>query len=196
MLRKGRGRLLRPFSIKPAYGVPKKKGTAGSVGVPPAFLRPRRPRSQEFLRRAEGSVGRHPRPSDASHPSAWAALPRTLRCSRCREPAQSGLKRVAQDFTGRFVFPRASLLQWPVEGNGARLPAIHNAAAAVPAFVGMQNNRRISLFGIWNINIHLADIDAGIAARAELRIYNNRRVRRRNVRQSADLDSSHSYFPL
>jgi hypothetical protein len=32
---------------------PNTKGTHGSAGVPPAFLRPRRPRSQEFLRRTD-----------------------------------------------------------------------------------------------------------------------------------------------
>jgi hypothetical protein len=30
------------------------------------------------LCRADGSIGRDPRPSDASHPPAWAALPRAF----------------------------------------------------------------------------------------------------------------------
>jgi hypothetical protein len=43
--------LLAPLQHKPTYGAPNTKGSHGIAGVPPAFLRPRRPRSQEFLRR-------------------------------------------------------------------------------------------------------------------------------------------------
>ena len=88
------------------------------------------------------------------------------------------------------------MLQRPIEGNGSRLPAIHGAAAAVPAFVRMQNNWRTPFFGIGDKDIHLADIDADIASCAEFGIKDDRRIRRRYVRQSAYLDLSHSYFPL
>ncbi len=36
----------------------------------------------------------------------------------------AGLNAVAHDFAGCFVFPGASLLQRPIEGNGSPLPAI------------------------------------------------------------------------
>ena len=74
--------------------------------------------------------------------------------------------------------------------------AIHGTTAAIPAFIGMQNDRRISFLRIGNKDIHLADIDASIASRAEVGIENYRSIRRNNVWQSAYFDLSHSYFPL
>ncbi len=80
------------------------------------------------------------------------------------------------------------MLQRPIEGNGSRLPAIHDTAAAVPAFVGMQDDRWISFFRVGDEDIHLADIDADIASCAELGIEDDGRIRRCYIRQSAYLD--------
>jgi hypothetical protein len=107
-----------------------------------------------------------------------------------------GLNGIAHDFAGGFVFPGASLLQRPIEGNGSRLPTIHDTAAAVPAFIGMQDDRRVSFFLIRDKDIHLADIDADIASCAEFGIKNDRRIRGGYIRQSAYFDLGHSYLPL
>lgn len=88
------------------------------------------------------------------------------------------------------------MLQRPTEGNGSPLPAIHDTAAAVPAFIRMQDDRRVSFFRIGDENIHLADIDADIASLAELGIEDDGRIRRCNIRQSAYLDLSHTCLPL
>ena len=48
--------------------------------------------------------------------------------------------------------------------------AIVNAAAAVPAFVRMQDDRGLTFFRIGDKYVYLANIDAGIAACADIGI--------------------------
>jgi hypothetical protein len=106
------------------------------------------------------------------------------------------LNGIAHYFAGCFIFPGTSLLQWPTKGDRSRVPAIHDTASAIPAFIRMQNDRRISFFGIGNKDIHLTDINTGIASCAEFGIENYRGIRRSNIRQSAYFDLSHFYYPL
>jgi len=111
-----------PFSIKPTYGAPNKKGTHGSAGVPPAFLRPRRPRSQEFLRRAWARCVRNPGPPDAPRPSARAALPRTCgACNPCNRHNIGGIIHAhghSRAFGACFAhLCRGSLMVHPTPGD-------------------------------------------------------------------------------
>jgi hypothetical protein len=48
--------------------------------------------------------------------------------------------------------------------------AIINTAAAVPAFLGMQDNRRFAFLGIGNVNIYLTGFDTLVTPVAFLRV--------------------------
>jgi len=37
---------------------------------------------------------------------------------------------------------------------------LNNAAAAIPAFFRMQDDRRFAFLGVGDVNVHLADLDA------------------------------------
>jgi hypothetical protein len=83
------------------------------------------------------------------------------------------LFKIAHDLAGRFVLPVTALLERPIEGDGA-LRAIINAASAVPAFIRMQDYRRLAFFRVGDKDIYLADLHAGVAAIALFSIINNR----------------------
>jgi hypothetical protein len=80
---------------------------------------------------------------------------------------------VSQDLACRLVFPVRPLLYRPVEGNGAGAGAIIHAAATVPALIRVQYQRRFLSLGIRNIDIHLADFHAVIAAVAGILVKYN-----------------------
>ena len=115
-----------------------------------------------------------------------------LRRNRKRET----LNGISHNLACNFVFPRASLLQRPIEKNCSWMLAINNTAATVPALIGMQYDWRAALVGIGNKHIHLAYIHTRIASDAEIRIENDRRVRSCDVRQSAYLYLSHRSLPI
>jgi hypothetical protein len=89
----------------------------------------------------------------------------------------------AENFAGRLALIESSLLKRPVKfysALGSTRTLIHTTAA-VPAFIGMQGNRGLALFGIWYVYIHLTYIDTCIAAIADFRIPNDGFVRRCHV---------------
>jgi hypothetical protein len=105
------------------------------------------------------------------------------------------LNGVPHNLACSFVFPRASLLQRPIERNSSWMLAVDRTAAAVPALIGMQNDWRAALVGVGNKHVHLAYIHTRIASDAEFRVENYRRVGSRDVRQSANLYLSHRSLP-
>ena len=83
-----------------------------------------------------------------------------------------------------LVFPVAAQFQREVEFDGAGTGAVVCTAAAVPAFLGMQDDRRIALLRMRNINIDLACFDADVASVTDLRIEFHRIIRRRDIGKS------------
>jgi hypothetical protein len=88
------------------------------------------------------------------------------------------------DFSGGFILPVAPLLERPVELASPGAGAIVDTAAAVPAFVGMKDNRRFALLGVGYINVYLADFNTMIAPVAYIGIKNHGVVRCCDVRNS------------
>jgi hypothetical protein len=80
------------------------------------------------------------------------------------------------NFAGFLVFPVASLLQWPVKGNGPRSRTIIDAAATIPAFIRMQNYGWFAFLGIGDKDINLANLYTMVAAIADIGIIDNRPV--------------------
>jgi hypothetical protein len=80
---------------------------------------------------------------------------------------------VPEYFACSFVFPVTALLDRPVKGDGLA-GAIGKAAAAVPAFIRMQDHRGLAFFRVRDKDVYLAYINAGIAAGTEVRIKNHR----------------------
>lgn len=96
----------------------------------------------------------------------------------------------AEDLTGFFAFPVASLLQRPVEFDGAGTRTIVDAGAAIPAFLRMQDNRALVLFGIGDENIHGAVFHTRVAPVAYLGIKNCRSARCCYIGNSINCHSS------
>jgi hypothetical protein len=84
---------------------------------------------------------------------------------------------IPQDLTGGFILPVSPLLHGPVESYGAGTGAIINATAAVPAFVGVQDNRGLAFLMVGNIDIHLTDFHAMVTTVTDFSMKNHRRVR-------------------
>jgi hypothetical protein len=63
-----------------------------------------------------------------------------------------------------LVFPRASLLQRPVEINGPGAGTIDDAATAIPAFIRMKDDRRITFHRIGYIYVYLTDFDTSVTS--------------------------------
>ena len=59
---------------------------------------------------------------------------------------------------------------------------ISSAAAAIPAFIRVQDDRGHSLFRVGNKDVNLTDFHAVIAADTEIRIENNWIGRANNIR--------------
>jgi hypothetical protein len=78
---------------------------------------------------------------------------------------------IPQDLPRSFVFPVSPLLDRPVKGNGL-IGAIVDAAAAVPAFIRVQDNRGFSFFRVGDKDINLADLHAGVASGTEIGVVN------------------------
>jgi hypothetical protein len=73
------------------------------------------------------------------------------------------------------------MLQRPVKCDRAGTGTIINAAAAIPAFVRMQYDRRLAFLGMGYINIDRADFYAMVAAVTDIRIENHRIVGCSNI---------------
>jgi hypothetical protein len=80
---------------------------------------------------------------------------------------------VPEDLPGSLIFPVTALLDRPVKGDGF-IGAIGKAAAAVPAFIRMQDHRGLAFFRVGDKDVNLAYIHAGVAPGAEIRIENHR----------------------
>jgi len=72
------------------------------------------------------------------------------------------------DFSGGLVLPVPPVLQRPIKFYRAGAGAIINTAAAIPAFIRMQNHRRFAFLGVGYINIYLADLHTVIAPVADI----------------------------
>ena len=81
-----------------------------------------------------------------------------------------------------LVFPGASLLQRPVEANSSGTWALVDATTAIPAFIGMKDDRRFTFYRIGYKYVYLADFDTLITSIAYLRVEYDRCVRSSDVR--------------
>ncbi len=68
-----------------------------------------------------------------------------------------------KDPAGRFAPPIPSLLQRPIEFDGAGTGAIVDAGAAIPAPVRMQDDGAFSLLGIRDEHVHRALLNTCVA---------------------------------
>jgi hypothetical protein len=76
-----------------------------------------------------------------------------------------------------FIFPCASLLQRPIERNGSGMQAVNDAAATIPALIGVQDDWGAALIGAWDKHVHLANIHTRVTPLAKIGIKNHGRVR-------------------
>ena len=83
-----------------------------------------------------------------------------------------------------LVFPVTAQCEREVEFDGPGTGTIVCTAAAIPALLGMQDDRRLALLRMRNIDIDLACFDADVASVTYLRIEFHRIVRRRNIGKS------------
>ena len=86
------------------------------------------------------------------------------------------------DFAGCLVLPVTPVLQRPVKRDSPGTGTIIDTAAAVPAFIRMQDNWRFAFLGVGYVNIYLADFYTMVAPVAYLRIESHRLVRCSNIR--------------
>ena len=84
--------------------------------------------------------------------------------------------------TGGFVLPVPSQLEREVELDGPGTGTIVGAAAAIPAFLGMQDDRRLALFRMRYVHIDLACFNADVASVADIRIEDHRIIRCSDIR--------------
>jgi hypothetical protein len=98
----------------------------------------------------------------------------TLKCHDLR------LLAVPEDLPRGLIFPISPLLDRPVKGDGL-VRAIGSAAAAVPAFIRVQDDWGIIFFRVGDKDIYLADFHAVVAADTDIRIENYRTRRADNI---------------
>ena len=72
------------------------------------------------------------------------------------------------DFSGFFILPVPPQRQRPVKLDSPGNGAVTDAAAAVPAFFRVQDNRRFPLLRMGYIYIYLACLHAGVAADTDI----------------------------
>ena len=87
---------------------------------------------------------------------------------------------VPEDLPRGFIFPVCPLLDRPVKGD-CLVGAIVNAAAAVPALIGVQDDRGLSFFRVGDKNVYLADLHAMVAAGTDIGIVYYRVSRADNI---------------
>jgi hypothetical protein len=86
--------------------------------------------------------------------------------------------------SGILAHPASSLLQGPVELNSAGDRTLGDTGTAVPALIGMQNNRAFAFFRIGDIYIYGADFNTAVTTLADSRIENYRPAGSDDVRDS------------
>ena len=100
------------------------------------------------------------------------------------------------DLAGGLILPVRPGLQRPIERDGSRPRTIIDTAAAIPALIRVQDQGRLALPGIRNIDIDLADFHTMIAAIAAFGIESDRLVGRGHIGQSFDFILGHIILPL
>ncbi len=80
---------------------------------------------------------------------------------------------IPEDLPRGLVFPVSPLLNRPVEGDGL-VGTIRNTAAAIPAFIRVQDYWGFVFFRVGDKNIYLTDFHAVVAAGTDIRIENDR----------------------
>jgi len=98
-----------------------------------------------------------------------------------KTPRQVSSALGSEDVAGFLVFPISSLLQRPIECGGSGTRAVIDAGAAIPAFLGMQDDRAPALVGIRDEYIDGAVVYTRIAPVAYLGIENDRSARSRRI---------------
>jgi len=87
---------------------------------------------------------------------------------------------IPEDLPRGLVFPVSPLLDRPVKGDGIA-GAIGSAAAAVPAFIRVQDDWGLVFFRVGDKDIYLADFHAVVATGTDIRIENYRISRADNI---------------
>jgi hypothetical protein len=95
------------------------------------------------------------------------------------------------DLSGSLVLPVASGLERPVERDSSGTGTIVNTTAAIPALIRVQDHGGLTLLGIRDIDIDLADFDTMIAAVAAIGIESDRLVGRDYIRHGDYFILSH-----
>ncbi len=85
-------------------------------------------------------------------------------------------------FAGCFVLPIASSLERPVKFHRSGAGAIIGTTTAVPALFRVQDNGSLAFYRVGDINIHLADFHAVVAAGTDIRVENHRISRADDIR--------------
>ncbi len=81
------------------------------------------------------------------------------------------------DFTGSLVLPIGTRLERPIERDGSRSRTIVDTAAAIPALIRVQDDRRLTFIPVGYVNVHLADFHTMVTPIADLRVKNHRSIR-------------------
>ncbi len=103
------------------------------------------------------------------------------------------LKLHVKALSGILAFPVPSLLEGPVKGYCPGSIAFIHTAAAVPAFIGMQDNGRLALLRIRDIHVYQTHLHALVAAIAYFFIENHRLIGSGYIRNSVNFLISHLY---
>jgi hypothetical protein len=71
-------------------------------------------------------------------------------------------------FVGFFALPAHALLQGMAEAYCAGVSAIFDASAAIPAFLGIQDDRNAAIFWVGNDDVFRAQKDAEVTTVADI----------------------------
>ncbi len=74
------------------------------------------------------------------------------------------------DFSRGLVFPVPAMLEGPVECYGPWTRTIIGTATAIPAFLRVQDNRRLALLRMGYIDVYLADFHTMVAPVTDIRV--------------------------
>jgi hypothetical protein len=81
------------------------------------------------------------------------------------------------NLSGFLILPVSPQLKREIKLDGPWTGTVDGAAAAIPAFFRMQDDRRLALFGMRYIDINLTRFHAGIASVTDFRIEYHRIIR-------------------
>jgi hypothetical protein len=98
-------------------------------------------------------------------------------------------------FPRGFPFKTDPLHQRVVHGDRAGSRTFHDATAVIPAFIGIDHDRRSAFFRIRDKDIHETDLYTTVAAIAPLIIKYQRMTRGYLIRGGIDFISGHGTTP-